>query len=85
MSLSHTDKIATVVEVLFGTETRVWLDPFQAASHVGLSTKQLASYRDEKTGPRYSKTPEGAIRYRRQALDAWMEKHGVETDEGGAA
>lgn len=85
MSLSQTYKIATTVEVLFGLNNHTWMDPFQAASYLNLSTKQLAQWRDGKTGPRYTKTPEGGIRYKRQALDFWMEKHTVETDEGGAA
>lgn len=85
MSLSQTDKIATTVEVLFGLDNHTWLCPLQASTYTNLTTRQLALWREGKTGPRYTKTPEGAIRYKRQALDAWMEKHAVEPDDRGAA
>lgn len=85
MGLSRTEQIAAVVEAIFGTDTRTWLDPYQAAGYLGMSTRQLTEWREGKTGPKYHKTPGGAVRYRRTHLDGWMAKHEVETDEGGEA
>lgn len=85
MGLSRTEQIAAVVDAIFGQDPRQVLDPYQASGYLAITTKQLAQWRDDKTGPRYSVMPGGAIRYKRSALDAWLSKFEVETDEGGAA
>lgn len=82
MSLSRTDQIAVVVEALFGLDTRTWLNPHQAATYLGLPMRQMAEWREAKTGPKYHHAPGGGIRYRRSHLDHWLAKHEVETDEG---
>ena len=48
----------------------------QAAEYLGLSTKTLQSWRWRKTGPPYVKLG-GAVRYRPEDLEAWLQESRV--------
>lgn len=54
------------------------LNTRQAATRVGLSAGHLENERSAGRGPAYIKLG-GAVRYRIQDLDAWLESHRVST------
>ncbi|OEJ57745.1 hypothetical protein BGM19_06960 [Streptomyces agglomeratus] len=61
-----------------------WLKPCEVAAQLRVSVGTLANWRYQGTGPRYIKlsdAPNAPVRYRRDAVDAYMHR----TDQGVAA
>jgi len=62
------------------------LTPKQVQAQYGIAQKTLANYRWQGIGPEYVKAHPGQygrVRYRRSAIDAWLNAHTVKP--GGAA
>lgn len=57
------------------------LTPGEAAKLLGVTMKTLSNWRGKRIGPRYVQAG-GTIRYRPEAIDAWLVKHEVKTLEG---
>lgn len=57
------------------SSTDPWLSPREAAEYLGYSVSWLRKARAERNGPGFVKSPTGSIRYRRSALDNWMESN----------
>lgn len=55
-------------------EAQRWFDTKQAAAYIGMSHQSLSLWRSKGEGPAFSKIS-GTVRYDRQELDAWMDKH----------
>lgn len=66
------------------TQARDRLTVKDAAEHVGLSASTLNKMRVEGRGPRYMRLGNRVI-YRRQDLDAYLERSVVETTDSRAA
>lgn len=66
-----------------------FLTPFQvAAQYPGITVQTLANWRWAGTGPDYIKTTparSGRIKYRRSAIDAWLDANTVRTAGRAAA
>lgn len=57
-----------------------WLTNRQAAARIGIHPVTLATWRSKGRGPEYQKLgsgPKGHIRYRADAVDAWMRSEKV--------
>lgn len=62
------------------------LDPKQVHAEYGIAPQTLANYRWQGIGPAYVKTTptkHGRVKYRRSAIEAWLDAQTVQT--GGRA
>ncbi len=53
----------------------------QAASLLQLSPRTLRRWRSEGKGPPYVRLGSRRVRYRRQAIEAWLREHETEAEE----
>lgn len=60
-----------LADVLRTMQTKDVMTEAEAAEYLGFAPNTLRQWRTEGVGPRYC-NPTGSVRYRRDALDAWL-------------
>ena len=74
--IAHAELIAARVAALLQEQVPVvpeYLDAYEAAVFLGVTTKTLEARRFKGTGPRYTKHGARMVRYNVNDLRAWME------------
>ena len=56
-----------------------------AAKYLDLATQTLRNWRFLGKGPRYIKMSKRCVRYKLEDLEAWVNQHAIDTEQGGAA
>ena len=54
------------------------LTPEVAAAYIGLQPCTLADWRWQRKGPPWIKISRGCVRYSKEALDTWLDRHTIE-------
>jgi hypothetical protein len=69
----------------YATGSEGLLSPQQVESEYEIAQQTLANWRWKRIGPEYVKTSPGKggrVKYRRTAIEAWLDNHTVQTASG---